>query len=82
MLLQNSFSAANGPYVQHLRKLTSLARADFERTKTAVDGFQRDEIRLMGRLLIAQSVLSDRLGNDQSPNQSFFGVRTRILVSQ
>ena len=80
MLLQHSFSAANGPYVQHLRKLTSLARADFERTKTAVDGFQRDEIRLMGRLLIAQSVLSDRLGNDKNPNQDFFfGVGTSIF---
>jgi hypothetical protein len=82
MLLQHSFSAANGPYVQHLRKLTSLARSDFERTKTAVDGFQRNEIRLMGRLLIAQSVLSDRLGNDKNPNQNFFGVGTGILVSQ
>ncbi len=82
MLLQLSFSAANGPYVQHLRKLTSLARADFERTKTAVDGFQRDEIRLMGRLLIAQSVLSDRIGNYKNPNQNFFGVGTGILVSQ
>jgi len=81
MLLQHSFSAANGPYVQHLRKLTALARADFERTKTAVDGFQRDEIRLMGRLLIAQSVLSDRLGNDKNPNQgSFFSVSNSILV--
>lgn len=81
MLLQHSFSAANGPYVQHLRKLTSLARADFERTKTAVDGFQRDEIRLMGRLLIAQSVLSDRLGNDKNPNQGFFGAGSGILMS-
>jgi hypothetical protein len=81
MLLQQSFSAAQGPYVQHLRKLTSLARADFERTKTAVDGFQRDEIRLMGRLLIAQSVLSDRLGNDKNPNQgSFFSVSNSFLV--
>lgn len=85
MLLQHSFSAAQGPYVQHLRKLTSLARADFERTKTAVDGFQRDEIRLMGRLLIAQSVLSDRLGNDKNPNQNFFGggsISTSVFVSQ
>jgi hypothetical protein len=85
MLLQHSFSAANGPYVQHLRKLTSLARADFERTKTAVDGFQRDEIRLLGRLLIAQSVLSDRLRNDKNPNQNFFGggiISTSIFVSQ
>lgn len=76
MLLQQSFSAANGPYVQHLRKLTSLARADFERTKTTVDGFQRDEIRLMGRLLIAQSVLSDRLRNDKTASQGFLGVGT------
>ncbi|MFN2512668.1 MAG: hypothetical protein ABR568_14760 [Pyrinomonadaceae bacterium] len=82
MLLQHSFSAAQGPYVQHLRKLTSLARADFERTKTAVDGFQRDEIRLMGRLLIAQSVLSDRLGKEKSTNHSFFSVGTSILMSQ
>lgn len=81
MLLQPSFSAANGPYIQQLRKLTSLARADFDRTKMAVDGFQRDEIRLMGRLLIAQSVLSDRLGNDKNPNQVFFGIGTSILVS-
>jgi hypothetical protein len=81
MLLQLSFSAANGPYVQHLRKLTSLARADFERTKTVVDGFQRDEIRLMGRLLIAQSVLSDHLGNDQNPNQNFFGGASGFMIT-
>ena len=72
MLLQHTFMAANGPYIQHLKKLTSLARADFERTKTAVDGFQREEIRLMGRLLIAQSVLSDRF-DEKNPGQMLFG---------
>ena len=72
MLLQHSFMAANGPYVQYLKKLTSLSRADFERTKAAADGFQREEIRLMGRLLIAQSVLSDRL-DDKNPNRTLFG---------
>ncbi len=85
MLLHHSFSAAQGSYVQHLRKLTSLARADFERTKTAVDGFQRDELRLLGRLLITQSVLSDGLRNDTNPNQNFFGggsIGSRIFVSQ
>lgn len=82
MRLQHGFSAANGPYAQHLRKLTSLARADFERTKNAVDQFQRDEIRLMGRLLIAQSVLSDRLGIERNLNQWYFGGGSRILISQ
>jgi hypothetical protein len=80
MLLQHSFMAANGPYIQHLKKLTSLARADFERTKAAVDGFQREEVRLMGRLLIAQSVLSDRL-DDKNPNQVLFGAGTSIIMS-
>ena len=80
LLLQHSFMAANGPYVQHLKKLTSLARADFERTKASVDGFQREEIRLMGRLLISQSVLSDRL-EDKNPNQILFGAGTSIFMS-
>jgi len=62
MLLQSSFSQANGPYARYVKKLTSLARADFERTKAAADRFQRNEIRLMGRLLVAQCVLSDHLG--------------------
>ncbi len=73
MLLQSGFSQANGPYARYLKRLTSLARADFERTKVAVDGFQRNEVRLMGRLLIAQSVLSDHLGSDTNSNQVFFG---------
>ena len=73
MLLQSGFSQANGPYAPYVKKLTSLARADFERTKAAADRFQRNEIRLMGRLLIAQCVLSDRLGSDKNANQVFFG---------
>lgn len=36
----------------------ALARADFERTKALANRFQRDEMRIMAQLLIAQSILS------------------------
>jgi hypothetical protein len=36
----------------------ALASADFDRTKAAADRFQRSEIRVMARLMIAQSILA------------------------
>ena len=36
----------------------ALARADFERTKALADRFLREEIRIIARLLLAQSILS------------------------
>jgi hypothetical protein len=47
-------------YRDYLQALTALARADFERTMSVADRFQRDEVRLMARLMIAESVLSNR----------------------
>lgn len=80
--LQPSFSQANGSYGQYAKSLTSLVRADFERTRVLLDRFQRAEIRLLAQLLIAQSVLSDRPGSAWSGNQVFFGGGgvTRIVV--
>lgn len=43
---------------QYGKEMTALARADFARTRALADRFQRDEARLMVRLLIAQSVLA------------------------
>ncbi len=40
--------------------LATLAGADFERTKALADRFQRPEVRVIARLLIAQSTLSDQ----------------------
>jgi hypothetical protein len=42
---------------QYIGDVNTLARADFERTKALVDRFQRDEIRTMMRLMLAQSIL-------------------------
>ncbi|HEX8845411.1 MAG TPA: hypothetical protein VF791_12240 [Pyrinomonadaceae bacterium] len=43
---------------QALGDIDALARADFDRTKALADKFQREEIRTMARLLLAQSILS------------------------
>jgi hypothetical protein len=49
---------SNEIFFRYLGDLNALARADFERTSALADRFQRDEIRIMARLLIAQSILS------------------------
>jgi len=41
--------------------LPELARVDFDRTRQMADRFNPNEIRLMARLIIARSALSDRL---------------------
>jgi hypothetical protein len=41
----------------YLNDLKHLALADFERTKALADRFQRDEARIMARLLVVQSII-------------------------
>ncbi|HEY0004918.1 MAG TPA: hypothetical protein VGB17_08910 [Pyrinomonadaceae bacterium] len=60
MVFQPGMTETYGPLAQYTRGLGELARADFERTKTLADRFQRTDARLLARLLIAHSVLTDR----------------------
>lgn len=52
----------SGQYTPDLR---ALASHDFERTRALADRFQRDEVRMMARLLLVQSILGDQneMGN-------------------
>jgi hypothetical protein len=61
MLLSPTLEAAGGPYARYVKALSELARVDFDRTKTSADRFGRDEARLAARLVVARSVLSDKL---------------------
>jgi hypothetical protein len=63
LIPMNSF--AGGFAGQFAPELKALASADFDRTKAAADRFQRNEVRLMARLLIAQSILAP--SNRQGP---------------
>jgi len=81
MVLQPGFAGGGALYGQYVKALAELARADFERTKSAADKFGRDEVRLMARLLIAQSVLSDRPDASDAPYvEGIFGMSGGILI--
>lgn len=58
--MQTSLSYTYAISTQYQKELTALARTDFARTRALADRLQRDEARLMARLLIAQAVLAER----------------------
>jgi hypothetical protein len=45
---------------QYAPDLSALASFNFDRTRALADRFQRDEVRIMARLLVVQSVLVER----------------------
>ncbi|HZI20448.1 MAG TPA: hypothetical protein VEY09_17835 [Pyrinomonadaceae bacterium] len=57
MLMYPGLNNIGGPYARYVEALAELARVDFERTRASADRFQRDDVRLLARLLIARSVL-------------------------
>lgn len=61
IILPPLLDAAGGVYARYIKALSELARVDFERTKTTADRFNRDDVRLAARLVVARSVLSDHL---------------------
>jgi hypothetical protein len=61
MILSPGMANLNGTYARYVKALAELARIDFDRTKADADRFHHEEVRLMARLVIAQSVLSDHL---------------------
>ena len=84
MVLSPTLEAAGGPYARYVKALSELARVDFDRTRTAADRFQRDEARIAARLVVARSVLSDRL---DAPSAFYggvvgFGGSHTVIVSQ
>lgn len=71
MLLSPTLEAAGGPYARYVKALSELARVDFDRTRTTADRFGRDEARLAARLVVARSVLSDRLDSNVAVTGDF-----------
>jgi hypothetical protein len=63
LVLPPGYSQVSMSFRQFGKELGALALLSFERTKAAADKFQRSEARLMARLFIAQSVLSERIGS-------------------
>jgi hypothetical protein len=62
------------PYVSQtfMPDLSALASFDFDRTRALAERFQRDEVRMMARLLVVQSVLGEVAA---TPNPSIMTTR-------
>ncbi|HWS88457.1 MAG TPA: hypothetical protein VN282_15905 [Pyrinomonadaceae bacterium] len=56
-----------GMVARYVKALAELSRLDFDRTRQTADRFNRDEARLMARLIVARSILSDRLDSTSMP---------------
>ena len=64
---------ASAQFFQYFDDVSTLARADFERTRDLVDKFQRGELRVMMRLLLAQNILAPQ-SNGITSNGRMLGV--------
>ncbi|HEY0170248.1 MAG TPA: hypothetical protein VGB98_04280 [Pyrinomonadaceae bacterium] len=71
MVMSMGLGELGGAYARYVKALGELARVDFERTKASADRFNRDEARLMARLVVARSVLSDRHGDAGPPSPGY-----------
>jgi hypothetical protein len=80
MVISLGLGELGGAYARYVKALAELARVDFERTKASADRFNRDEARLMARIIVARSVLSDRHGDagPPAPGYSFGGIGVTI----
>lgn len=63
-LLQSGMIPIDFAVFKYGNGVAALANADFDRTKAAADRFERNELRLMMRLLLAQALL--RKSNDRA----------------
>ena len=57
IVMQNPGVPLDFAIIKYGRGAVALANADFNRTKALADRFQRNELKLMARLLLAQSIL-------------------------
>jgi hypothetical protein len=81
MLLGPGMGELGAAYARHVKALAELARVDFDRTRATADRFNRDEARLMARLIVARSVLSDRLDAAAAPGGFGFGLGGAVIIS-
>ncbi|HVF57394.1 MAG TPA: hypothetical protein VM934_14665 [Pyrinomonadaceae bacterium] len=67
LVMHSGLASLEMIFQQYGKELATLARVDFDRTRSVAARFQRVEVRTMARLLIAQGLLSDRQPQELSP---------------
>jgi len=72
MLLPQTFSYGGGNFSRYARELKILAQTDYGRTKNLIEQFRRDDVRVLLKMLLAQSILSDKIGFEGTSNFAGF----------
>jgi hypothetical protein len=62
ILFIRSLGFGDNSLASYGKSLTLLAKADFTKTKSLAEQFKRNDIRLLTKLFIAQSVLGEKVG--------------------
>jgi hypothetical protein len=62
MIVSNSVGSLGSKVFRYGKELKLLAQNDFARTRSLIDQFRRDDVRVFARLFIAQSILKERIG--------------------
>ena len=81
MVLGPGMGELGGMYARYVKALAELSRVDFDRTRQTADRFNRDEARLMARLIVARSILSDRLDPNAATPGGGIGIGFGGIVS-
>ncbi|MDQ3323312.1 MAG: hypothetical protein M3525_12905, partial [Acidobacteriota bacterium] len=71
MLLPQTFGG--GSFARYGRELKMLAQIDYGKTRGLIDQFRRDDVRVLLKMLLAQSILSDKIGFEGSGGFVGFG---------
>jgi hypothetical protein len=72
MLLLQTFGYGGTNFSRYGRELKMLAQADFGKTKNLIEQFRRDDVRVSLKIILAQSILSDKIGFEGSGGFSGF----------
>jgi hypothetical protein len=67
---------------QYNKELSALLSTDFERTKAVADRFQRNELRILARLLIARNVLAPPPVATEEEKTNTAPANTPVVVNQ
>ncbi len=67
---------------QYNKELSALLSTDFERTKAVADRFQRNELRILARLLIARNLLAPPVATEEDKTTTVVPTNTRVVIEQ
>lgn len=69
LMASSGFGGAN--FARYGKELKMLAQTDYGRTKGLIDQFRRDDARVLLKMLLAQSILSDKIGFEGTRGSAF-----------